>query len=556
MQAVDRGIRTVLLVLVVICSLGLLSLAFRNTGVVFDLPLTEDGYYTLTVARNIARGVGFSVDGKTLTNGFQPLWGIVSSLFFLVTGESNELSIRFVLLASAMLAILSAFLWSSLAAGLLGVEGSLYRVCFIVIYLTSFQLLAQHFNGLETGLVLVLQAVLGLYWCSSSDPPLRRAVILGLMIGVLVVARIDTGIFAVLLALEMLWRGRRDPRLAFVQVLVMTAMATLIAAPWFIYNVLLTGHVMPVSGLALGIGPDGPFARVANAVGAIARDGFPNIMGELNRRVDLAIMVVAFGLAVYLLRRQGSRPSRSPPDGESAVEFRRRCRTYMAMIAIYLAIQIVFYTIFNIAAFFYNRYFILLAVLAVTVFAYLLYRLAASRGGWLAAVVGVALAGTGLSNVLGCHGVDFGHQINRWQTERNGPCLEQVALAEQVRKPGEIVGAIQTGTLGFFVEGTINLDGRVNYAAYQARRAGKLVDYILAQRIGLLVDYDIYLTAKDTGYFPPSDDPARYFTKVAQEGPTRPYGWIAMRRRTDAAAAQSSLEETGSASALPAFRMR
>src|SRR5262249_24305018 len=222
-------IRTVLLVLAVICSLGLLSLAFRNTGVVFDLPLTEDGYYTLTVARNIARGVGFSVDGRTLTNGFQPLWGIVSSLFFLVTGEHKELLIRLVLLASALLAILSAFLWSRLAAGMLGVEGGLYRICFIVIYLSSFQLLAQHFNGLETGLVLVLQAVLGLYWCSAGDPPLRRSVALGLMIGVLVVARIDTGIFAVLLALEMLWRGRRDVGPAFVAAVVMTAMATLIA---------------------------------------------------------------------------------------------------------------------------------------------------------------------------------------------------------------------------------------------------------------------------------------------------------------------------------------
>ena len=35
----------------------------------------EDGFYTLSVARQIAVGGGITIDGHTATNGFQPLWG-------------------------------------------------------------------------------------------------------------------------------------------------------------------------------------------------------------------------------------------------------------------------------------------------------------------------------------------------------------------------------------------------------------------------------------------------------------------------------------------------
>src|SRR4051812_50088157 len=37
----------------------------------------EDGFYTLSVARQIGIGGGVTIDGHTATNGFQPLWGVL-----------------------------------------------------------------------------------------------------------------------------------------------------------------------------------------------------------------------------------------------------------------------------------------------------------------------------------------------------------------------------------------------------------------------------------------------------------------------------------------------
>jgi len=205
------------------------------------------------------------------------------------------------------------------------------------------------------------------------------------------------------------------------------------------------------------------------------------------------------------------------------------------MIAVYLTGVIVFYAIDSNAVFFYQRYFILVSVLAAGVFAFLLWRVAISAASWVVVPVAVVLVGLTLVTILGWHGVPLGDRLNRLQAERNGPCLEQVEIARSVRLPGEIVAGIQSGTLAFFVEGAINLDGRVNFAAYKARLAGKLMDYVLAQRIGLLVDYDVYLDADRFNYFTPPDDPKQYFRQVAPPGKARPYEWVALRRQPEQA---------------------
>jgi hypothetical protein len=520
-----------LTILVAILGIGLLSLAFRNSTVVFDSPLTEDGYYVLTVARNLARGVGFSVDGTTWTNGFHPLWAILSSLAFVLAGDASEPAIRILLAASAVFSILSALSWSSVVGGAFDANSRLYRIIFMLVYLTSFQLLAQHFNGLETGFSLLLFAVIGNYWCGSYDYHTRGSAVLGLLLGILFLARIDAAIFGVLVATEAVWRLRSDFRKAFVQSATMGAVASLIAAPWFIYNLALTGKLVPVSGLALGLETDRPLDRMVNAAGAIARDGFPSILGEINRPVSLAVFLLACAVALFLFYRQSTDSLPGPRDISTGTErFTRRCREYTAMILCYVAVQIAVYTLSNGATFFYPRYFILLSVLAVGVFAFLLYRLALSRMTWLAVTAAVLLTVGALTTVAGWHGVSFAQRLNQLQSYVAAPCLDQVALAKAFRMTGEKVGALQTGTLAFFVEGAINLDGKVNFAAYEARRRGKLLDYILEQRIGLLVDFDLYLQPGHFGYFPANEDTRRYFSQIAPDHVAKEYEWVALRR--------------------------
>src|SRR3712207_9582902 len=50
------------------------------------------------------------------------------------------------------------------------------------------------------------------------------------------------------------------------------------------------------------------------------------------------------------------------------------------------------------------------------------------------------------------------------------------------------VGAFESGTLGYFHDDTVNLDGKVNRGALRAARSGTSPDYVDRMRIDVLVD--------------------------------------------------------------------
>ena len=56
-----------------------------------------------------------------------------------------------------------------------------------------------------------------------------------------------------------------------------------------------------------------------------------------------------------------------------------------------------------------------------------------------------------------------------------------------------VIGAGQTGTLGYFVRSVVNLDGKVNHEAMRALRSGTIDQYILDRGIEILIDWPEYL---------------------------------------------------------------
>jgi hypothetical protein len=65
------------------------SFAFRAAPYLSDKPLSEDGFYAMTIARNIALGHGITIDGTTWTNGFQPLWVMATVPLFGVAADAK-----------------------------------------------------------------------------------------------------------------------------------------------------------------------------------------------------------------------------------------------------------------------------------------------------------------------------------------------------------------------------------------------------------------------------------------------------------------------------------
>src|SRR4051812_50229191 len=63
----------------------------------------EDGFYTLSVARQIGIGGGITIDGHTATNGFQPLWAFLVAPLAALTGGDRIGTLRLALVLSPLL---------------------------------------------------------------------------------------------------------------------------------------------------------------------------------------------------------------------------------------------------------------------------------------------------------------------------------------------------------------------------------------------------------------------------------------------------------------------
>jgi len=197
----NRWFLRVLQVVTILLAAAMLSLPLRSERLLVNKPLTEDGYYAFTVARNIALGRGITADGHHRTNGFQPLQTFLTVPVFLVCGGNRILPIRLILALHWLAVLATATLLALIARDLMPSGDTRARALIpwvtALIYLASVPVLLNAFNGLETGLLLLcLAAAWRFHQARGLDSSLNR-LLFGALLGVTVLARVDA-VFLVL----------------------------------------------------------------------------------------------------------------------------------------------------------------------------------------------------------------------------------------------------------------------------------------------------------------------------------------------------------------------
>ncbi len=234
-----------------VLALAALSLALRSDATVFLKPFSEDGYYSLAVARSMAAGHGMTIDGVTRTNGIQPLLTIIQAGLFWLARGNDLLALRLVLILYWLLYLGTGALLGWIAAmALPDPEGRATRaLTTALVYLGASYLFLHHFNGLETGLLLFLLAAAWRYQQAGAAESWPGLALFGALLGLAVLARIDASFLVVCLAGLELWRWRRrSPGRGLARAALLGAMALLVSGPWWAYNILVFGSPMPISG--------------------------------------------------------------------------------------------------------------------------------------------------------------------------------------------------------------------------------------------------------------------------------------------------------------------
>ncbi len=220
----------------------LLSLPIREFLIHFSI---ADGLAYARIAFNFAQGHGSTFDGITTTNGYHPLWMWLHVPLFLGadTAMSRMALARLLWVATTLgaVAVWSVYVQritrSRLAASILVMVMGCFGWTIYVLY-----------AGVETPLFLLLMGLSLLLTDQLIEKPMpsrRACASLGIVMVACFLSRLD-GIFALFpLGLIILFHLRRSGVRCIAAWL---SPVVLIPVPYFAWNIMTFGHLMPISG--------------------------------------------------------------------------------------------------------------------------------------------------------------------------------------------------------------------------------------------------------------------------------------------------------------------
>jgi len=444
-----------------------------------DKPLQEDAFYMLTVAWYAGAGRGLSYNDGQPTVGIQPLNTVLDAAFARMVqaaGGDRWTLARFVLIVGLVEFLIFSWAAGALAARLCSDRrwAGTARDAAATLALLDLGLFRQFTNGLETGLYTLLVATVVWLWIRGSTHTSRLTVAaIGIASGLAVLARVD---FLVVL-LAALACGVALTEIPIVDAALVACIAALVASPWFWHVHRLTGHWIPSSGRAqAGVSTMGALgSRVEAMALAVLQQAAPWIHVEALRiaattRLPPSTGSLVLAGAALVLAIAGITLCYS---GAREVEDSDR-RLLIPWAAGFAALFVV-YPIFFYAAYFYPRYATPFVVLALPLIA-----IGVSRVPTRYAVAGVVLmaAASVTTARATLHNGELG----------NVNVLSAGYVTDAVPRTA-VVGAFQSGVLGYFNEHVVNLDGKINADALAAAAEARLPQYVDARRIDYLVDW-------------------------------------------------------------------
>jgi hypothetical protein len=460
-----------------------LAVLLRPIGVIDKLFVPDDTYYTLTIARSMANGHGPTVDGHTLTSGFQALLGfLMVPVYWLTDNPDTALRVDLALLVVVDTLTILVLAWIAYRFA-----GRVAAVTAAALWAVSPVAVSMALGGLETSLAILGAVALVAAWMWANDgASTTRAAATGVVAGLAVLARVDVALLVALLALLQLWRGPR-------RLLVPGAIAgAVVVAPWWIWCTVQFGTPIPTSGSAAHeLATVRPFARegLAQVAGAVAGGPF-DVWRSLREWLNdhpVAGMAV-FWLFVGALVALG------------VVWARRRVMPQLAVAAlpVFAAGLLLFYAWFGVG-FYFTRYLAPVACVVSLIIAVAVEHVWRTRGAWRVPL----FAGTAAVLLVGLFAVVRATDRNLTDTKVPPLSFDAVtgyrdAAMAVVRIPpaGSVLGAYQSGAFGYYANDRIqvvNLDGVVNPDAADALRDGTTVRYMHVRDVGWLADFSLHI---------------------------------------------------------------
>lgn len=211
--------------------------------------VVDDGYFYPEIARYIVHGQGSTFNGIMPTNGYHPLWMLVCVAAARITSASSPLLQILAFVQDALL------LFSLTVIAAMAHKARKYGALLGCLSLLFFTMVLGIWRLLETNLALATQIV-ALVLAIPVLPEVHRKVgraripLLGVFLGLSVLARLDLFFFAATLVLYQLFRRETGLTIAsrLRQLVVQGLIAIALVVPYLAWNMLHFHHLLPISG--------------------------------------------------------------------------------------------------------------------------------------------------------------------------------------------------------------------------------------------------------------------------------------------------------------------
>ena len=455
-------------------------------GRLFWQYMTEDGYLMQTVARNMAIGLGMSTaEGTLLTNGVQPLATYLFAGLHMLAGGDKLVGVALVSALSVAVALISALLLGRVGEKVFAhlPHGKDLAWLAAALWFAAPLITRHSMNGLETGLyhaaLMLTMAYFLQHFCTTSAPAgWGNRLMLGFLLGLTFLARNDAVFFiAALLAVHLLVPvpNRNDSfGSRFTTALIAGSFSIVVASPWLINNYLGFGSIVPISGTAQSFS-----AEVGRNLPWVASHLFENawlwfpVPASLETRLPVQLVAALATLASLVVY------------GWWVASKSAQAKAHFLIGVLFTAALVTYYGLFFGANWFLPRYFS-----AASPFLWLFV-----FGGIVVLVQSIgALAKVRTAGALtGLAGLTVMAAAFAANDFRDGTQHMHKQVVEWTRDnvaPEVWVGAPQTGTLGYFHDRTVNLDGKVNPAALKSLlEHGHILHYTLESPVQYVVDW-------------------------------------------------------------------
>ncbi len=434
---------------------------------------TEDGYLMLTVSRNMALGNGMTIsDGEIMTNGFQPLATFLFAGFYLLFDGDKVESVRAIMFFSVLVAIAGGVFFFDIARQALKdiTDDISVPLLATAIWFIGPKMLFHSMNALETGLytllILVTLSFAIRVWRRGNVYSISDKIVLGVLCGLLFLARNDGVFFIAALffarflyvqfaGIAGFWEAVREAILPGV-------LSILVASPWLVSNYINFGSIVPISGPAQSLythaGKNFPIlpTRLIETMFPISASRYTRT--NLPDLIEWPLMLVVLGcLGMFI-----------------ASLFRRERAVGFALAAylLFAFCLVVYYGVLFGVSWFLYRYFAPFAPVFIIAAVYAILRVlqwvAPQRANAvLTGVGGMSLLTSTVMLLLIALPPDSRLSIQRWALGTG--FMHVVDWVDENVEPDVWVAAVNSGTLGYWHDRTINLDGKVNPFALEAR---------------------------------------------------------------------------------------